>query len=112
MSIDKLISELDREPRDLVAIKTRADQGVHDYIVVSEAYVSLLGTVLDKDAQVDLLCNILSEIIENIRGLNKLKSYLNQADPNLSELDIYTGQVLRGEQSIDMLIAQFEALDN
>ena len=112
MSIDKLITELDKEPRNLKVIQACAWQGLQDYIGVAEAYVSLLGTVLQHDAKVELISTILIEVMQNVQGLNKLKQFLNQKAPDLSEIDIYTGQVLRGEQTIDSLIARFESLDN
>lgn len=110
MSIDKLISELDKPVRDPKKIQEGARQSLIDYLGVAEAYLSLMEAVRDKPQKVDYLCEIIREIINNIQSLNQLIKDTERLSQD--EMDTHAGQILKGEQVIDDMIEKFELISD
>ena len=110
MSIDKLILELDKPKRDFQKLRECSRQSLTDYLGVAEAYLSLLEAVREKPEKVNFLCEIIREIINNIQTLNQLIRNAEQLSGD--EMDMHAGQILKGEQVIDIMIEKFETISD
>ena len=111
MSIDKLISLLDKEPRSFETIKFCGKEILEEYIGVADAYIDLLISAKESRDKVYYICLIIDELMNSIKGLNDLLRAidLNQLEQN--RVERLVGQILKGEQNIDNLIEKFEAID-
>ncbi len=113
MSIDRLIVELDKEEeRDFTIIKSLGEKNLEDYIGVVRAYIDLLNSVKDNPQKTICVTKIIQEIMSNIAGLSSLIKNATEIKPCKNTIDRVTGQILRGECSINELLEQFEELSH
>lgn len=111
MSIDKLVSLLEMEPRDYYAIKISCKENFEDYISALDAYFELLNTVKENPDKVEPVCNIIQELITNVQSLNDLVRTLKTKTPEKDKIDILIGKILKGEQVINYYIENFESVE-
>ncbi len=109
MSIDKLISSLDKKERDSPKIKDACQEILKDYLGIAEAYVQLVQKMQADPEKVECLCEIVKQVMANVLGINGILKNVDETLANPDELDMLVGQILKGEQLIEGLIEKFES---
>ncbi|EKD27383.1 MAG: hypothetical protein ACD_79C00739G0022 [uncultured bacterium] len=111
MSIDKLISELSKESIDIEKVIDYSKRTQSDYISVSKAYFDLMVRFQSDVKKMGLLCKIIQELISSIEGINNLIESLNAKKLDGEGLGALAGMVLKGEETINSLVEQFEEVN-
>lgn len=111
MSIDKLVSLLDKEPHSLQKIQNSGMEILEDYIGVADAYIDLLISVKTSRDKVYFISLIIDELMSSIKGLNDLLRAIDLNQLEKGNAERLVGQILKGEQNIGTLIEKFEAVD-
>ncbi len=109
MSIDQLISSLDKTERDPLKIKEICQEILKDYLGIIEAYAQLLQKFQGYPEKVECLCEIVKYVITNILSINSVLKNIEEMLLHPNDLDRLVGQILKDEQLIEELIENFEA---
>jgi hypothetical protein len=108
MSIDKLIYELERKPRDIERTLESCREILNDHITAADAYLNLMMQFREDSEKVDSICRVIQQIMVSIQGVGNLVRVLENTPEREEEIERAAGQILKGEQSIDSFLENIE----
>ena len=108
MSVDKLVSEIEKKQYDFKRIEECCQELLSDYLGAVEAYVPLMIDYQDQSDHLNQICEIVKEIMNNIQGINAILMHVAHKTDS-EEMGILIGRILKGEQNISHCIEKFES---